>query len=536
MGATDKEIMQSWFTFQLDGEECRVKSEDTHKSLAHYLSSLDPCFAHYAEHDAWKRSRLVILGSLEDDCHRFRVVDSGLVFLPMLAGKQIWTAQGIQHAEPDHPAQLALQGSHFECSEERLQALRTLMFEGYYRPDLRRQGQINDQFDAIITRTANVPMIREAAAQVFASTEQLRHEAALQAEKTGQEATVWTGRKDIFGDRFTRSLFQLKNQTAEHYVDESKKRFFRPSNLVELLKLKREYPDAQLIAGGTHLGMNIKNVSIPNLISVEDVRELSKLIKTEENWEIGAATPLTRVAEQIGRECPQITKIFRRFATRPIRNRATLGGYLATARGSGQISPLLFALNARVILLSENGERDAPISQFYDRNSGTIIAPGEVIRSIIIPRHNHMTLADRGISSRLCDTYTSGRRRTLTEPYVSAAFAFELRDRTIAKAWIAYSGIDDIPLRVREAEEFITGKPWKESTVFETLPVLKESVTVKAGSGNAGEAEYKMQLVGTLFQKFYYQHPKPDKVLPEHLTATSEFARLDEPFFDALPD
>ncbi len=528
--------MQSWFTFQLDGEECRVKSEDTHKSLADYLSSLDVCFSHYADHDPWKQSRLVILGNIEDDYHRFRVVDSGLILLPMLAGKQIWTAEGIQHAEPDHPAQLALQGSHFECSEERLQVLRTLMFEGYYRPDLRRQGQVNDQFDAVITRTANVPMIREAAAQVFASTEQLRHEAALQAEKSGQESTVWTGRKDIFGDRFTKSLFQLKRQSPEHYVDESKKRFFQPSNLVELLKLKREYPDAQLIAGGTHLGMNVKNVSIPNLISVEGVRELSKPIKTEESWEIGAATTLTRVTEQIGREYPQIAKILRRFATRPIRNRATLGGYLATAGGSGQISPLLFALNARVILLSENGERDAPISQFYNKNTGTILAQGEVIRSVIIPRYNDLTLADRGITSRLCDTYTSGRRRTLTKPYVSAAFAFELRDRIIAKAWIAYSGVDEIPIRVREAEQFITGKPWRESTVFETLPILNESVSVKTASRNTSEAEYKKQLVGTLFQKFFYQHPKPDKVKPEHLTATSEFAKLDEPFFDALPD
>ena len=179
-----------------------------------------------------------------------------------------------------------------------------------------------------------------------------------------------------------------------------------------------ELKDAQLIAGGTHLGMNVKNVSIPNLISVEGVRELSKPIKTEESWEIGAATTLTRVTEQIGREYPQIAKILRRFATRPIRNRATLGGYLATAGGSGQISPLLFALNARVILLSENGERDAPISQFYDKNTGTILAQGEVIRSVIIPRYNDLTLADRGITSRLCDTYTSGRRRTLTKPYV----------------------------------------------------------------------------------------------------------------------
>lgn len=43
---------------------------------------------------------------------------------------------------------------------------------------------------------------------------------------------------------------------------------------------------------------------------------------------------------------------------------------------------------------------------------------------------------------------------------------------------------------------------------------------------------YLKQLVGTLFQKFYHQHPRPDAVRPESLTATGEFAKLDEPFFN----
>ncbi|MCK5923758.1 MAG: hypothetical protein KAG66_22685, partial [Methylococcales bacterium] len=53
-----------------------------------------------------------------------------------------------------------------------------------------------------------------------------------------------------------------------------------------------------------------------------------------------------------------------------------------------------------------------------------------------------------------------------------------------------------------------------------------------------GEAdqEYRKQLVTTLFQKFFYQHPEPDSIKPENLTATGEFAKLDQPFFDAIPD
>jgi len=527
--------MQSWYSFELDGEVCRVEREDTHGSLAAYLRRLDPCFSHFADDRSVRCPRLVVMGTLEGDRHRFRVVDAGLIMLAMLAGRQIWTTEGIRNAEPEHPVNLAFQDKQFECGEERVDALIALTFEGYYRPDLRRQGQISDQFDAIISRTINVPAVRETATQVFASTEQLRHEAALRAERSGQESTVWTGKKDIFGDRFTRQLFRLGERKSLHYVDGSKRRFFQPDNLVELLKLKREYPEAVFVAGGTSLAGRGEGVEYPNLLSLEGVKELSSILTTEDGWEIGAAVSLTQVAEHIGRECLPFNKVLRRFASRPVRNRATLGGYLATAWNTGQLAPLLMALNARVILLSADGERDAPLSQFYHAGGGTILHSHELIRSIIIPRANETILSARGITSRLCDVYTVGPRRTACEPYATGAFAIELRDRQIAKAWLAYSGIGDMPGRAREAEEFLTGKVWDEKTLIETLGILNRTVEVGTRSHSAANSEYRKQLVGTLFQKFFYQHPRPDSVRPESLTATGEFARLDEPFFDVIP-
>jgi xanthine dehydrogenase iron-sulfur cluster and FAD-binding subunit A len=222
----------------------------------------------------------------------------------------------------------------------------------------------------------------------------------------------------------------------------------------------------------------------------------------------------------------------RRFACRAIRNRASLGGYLASDWRNSQIAPLLLALNARVILLSEDGERDAPISQFFEETGSIILAPHEVIRSIIIPRSNDSVLAARGVTSVLTDVYTVAPRRTLSRPYATAAFSLEIRDRTIAKARIAYSGIGPVPARAREAEEFLAGKVWKESTAFDVLPILNETVEVDESQEHAA---YRKQLVVTLFQKFLSQHPRPDSTRPEALTATGEFAKLDQPFFDAIP-
>lgn len=524
--------MQSWFTFELDGSECRIEKEDTHRSLSSFLCGLDPAFQRFSEHDAWKGGLPVVMGDLEGDRHRFRVIDAGLILLPMLAGRQIWTAEGIRATEPDHPVNLALEGGHFECGDERNTSLTALMFEGYYRPDLRRQGQTSDQFDSIIAHTANIPAIRDAAAQVFASTEQLRHEAAIKAERSGQESTVWTGRQDIFGDRFTKKLFKLKDKSPLSYVDGSKRRFYQPGTIVDLMKLKKQYPDARFVAGATEIGRLSQEVEWPSLISLEGVKELSTSITTEDSWEIGAAIPLTQVAELIGRECLPFTKILRRFASRPVRNRATLGGYLATAWPKGQLSPLLMALNARVLLLSEDGERNAPISQFFEENGGTILSPGEVVRSVIIPRSTESALSARGVTASICDTYTVAPRRSLAEPYATAAFCIELRDRVIAKARLAYSGIGEAPLRAREVEEFLAGKVYQEKTIFEALPMLIETVEVSEAGGD--HAEYRKTLIATLLQKFFFQHPTPESIRAKELTASGDFAKLDHPFFDAV--
>jgi len=526
--------MQSWFTFELDGGTCRVEHEATHETLADYLVHLDPCFARFQNGDSWLGGSPVIIGDIEGEIPRFRVVDAHLILLPMLAGRQVWTAEGIRAADPYHPANMAIANGHYECGASRNANLSTLFFEGYYRTDLRRLGQMNDQFDGLVSRTANIPAIRRAASHVFASVEKMRHDASQKAQKSGQASQVWSGRKDIYQDRFSRSLHLLKERPDLSYVDRSKRRFYSPTNLVEFLNLRKQYPDAQVIAGGTNLVQKAGQVEWPSLISVENVAELKSVIATQDYWELGSAVSLTRIGELIGRECEPFAKILRRFGSRSIRNRATLGGYLATAWSSGQLSPLLIALKSRVILLSEDGERDAPISQFFEPKERTILRPGEIIRSVLIPRATDQILADRGMTARICDTYTVAPRRSLAEPYVTGAFAIELREGLIAKAWISYSGISDRPLRAREAEESLAGKIWNEDTMFGALTLLNKNVTVLKGENDRADRDYRKQLVITLFQKFFYQHPTPTRVPPASPAATTNLSLPTPPFFDTI--
>ncbi len=149
-----------------------------------------------------------------------------------------------------------------------------------------------------------------------------------------------------------------------------------------------ENPDGQLIAGATELGLEItkKFRKFPVLISLEAIPELTAITSTETEWTIGAATTLTRLDDTLGAEYPELREMLLVFGSRQIRNRATLGGNLVTASPIGDSAPVLLALDARVVIASASGERILPIDEFFVSYRKTALQPGEILKSILLPR------------------------------------------------------------------------------------------------------------------------------------------------------
>ncbi len=529
--------MQSTFTFELDGELCQVSGESVHRTLAEYLCERSPWSSRYAEGTPWQGGCPVILAEVGESAPRFRAVDAHLLLLPMLADAAVWTPEGIARADASHPVASVLDIDHIDCGEEGRFSILALLFEGYYRPDLRRLGQMNEQLDAIISRTADVGAIREFGSRLFAAAEQMRHEASQHAIRSGRQNEVWTGKKDVYGDRFSKALFNKKNGEALDYVDREKVRFHRPSTFVELQRLLVQYPDAQLIAGGTGmLDRPATERDWQHLISVQQITDMRIVQQQPDCWSIGAAASLTRVAEAIGSEYPAFSKSLNRFASRPVRNRATLGGHLALEATTSQLVPVLMAMDARVILISSDGERDVPLATYYaeDGSPGLRAERGEWIGRIEVPRANDAALANQGLSARICDTYSVGPRRNLCHAYVTAAYALELREHTIAKAWVSYSGVAARPIRARQTEDALVGRVWGEETLNEVLVTLHQEIAIDIEPLGQASASYLKQLVMTLLQKFFHQHPGPRAVEPVELGHTRELARADQPFFDAV--
>jgi xanthine dehydrogenase molybdopterin binding subunit/xanthine dehydrogenase small subunit len=404
----------------------------------------------------------------------FRAVNSCLMPICLLAGREVVSVEGVGGHGP-HPVQCAMaEGYGSQCGYCTPGFICSL-FEGYYRNDLHTDDDLDDQLSGNLCRCTGYRPIRDAAVEAF--------------------SIRGSRREDPFLERLTQPVAPLgatQYQTAEE-------KFFRPTTLAELLRLKNENPEARLIAGATELGLDItkKFKKFPALISTEAVGELKSIESTKDEWRIGAAVTLTEIKDRLGKEFPALDDMLRVFGSRQIRNRATMGGNIVTASPIGDSAPVLLALNAKVVLISLKGERTLPISEFFVSYRKTALRPDEILKTILIPRGE----PKKGLV-RKCQWFKVSKRREMDISTVAGCFAVDVDSQNIVRhARLAYGGVAAMPLRALKTEAALVGKIWDEKTIREVTPILQTEFTPI--SDVRGSAEFRRELIVNLFEKFF---------------------------------
>ena len=401
----------------------------------------------------------------------YRSINSCIALLPMFAGREIVTVEGLARGSELHPVQSAMVEHYGSQCGYCTPGFVVSMFEAYYRGDCREPWKINDQLCGNLCRCTGYRPIRDAAAAALA----------------GHPAP----------DAFARRLGAPVAPPGALSCSEGGESFVRPVSLAELFELKRANPEARLVAGATEIGveLNKKFRRFPALISVEGIPELGRIASTPSEWRIGAAATLTAIEESLGREYPSLSKMLSVFAGRQIRNRATLGGNLATASPIGDSAPVLLLYDAGIVLASAEAERTVSLAQFFSGYRKTAMRPGEIIREIVLPR------ADPGAGlARREDFLKVSHRRELDISIVSGAFCVDCDGNGIVRrARLAYGGVAETPRRAMRAEEALVGKRLAEGADT-ALALLREEF--KPIDDVRGSAAYRRGLVASLFEKF----------------------------------
>ena len=272
--------------------------------------------------------------------------------------------------------------------------------------------------------------------------------------------------------------------------------FARPAKVAECLRLLAEHPEARLIAGGTDLAVesNLRQRRFGYLIGVEGLEELRRVRDAEDALEIGAGLSLSEIALAGG--LPHVfDEWMPLFASPPIRNRATLGGNLATASPIGDGAPLLLALDARVRIAGSGGERTVPLREFFLGYRKTALAGGELLISVILPK------PFPGIAR----FYKAAKRRMDDISTIAAAFALDLDGSgRVRKARLAFGGVAATPMRATEAEQALEGETFAEPAIERAQRILAR--TLHPISDHRGSAAYRRALAQSLLAKFYWEH------------------------------
>jgi len=222
-------------------------------------------------------------------------------------------------------------------------------------------------------------------------------------------------------------------------------------SLDEAVALLGEHADARLLAGGQSLIATLNmRLSAPSLlIDINGVSGLDRIAVKDGMVEIGALVRHVQAerSDIISTHVPLIARAMPHIAHAAIRNRGTLGGSIAFADPAAELPACLLALDGEVEATGPQGKRTIKAQDFFKGLFETALGPQDVLTAIRLPMATPETRVGFAELARRHGDYA----------IVGLAASARADGVGLADVRLAYFGVGDTPLRVRKAEEALTG-------------------------------------------------------------------------------
>lgn len=417
----------------------------------------------------------VVLAELgKNDNLQYQAVNSCLLFLPMIHGKQLITVENLKFPEGKlHPVQKAIAESHGTqcgfCTPGIVMSLFAL-YKDYQKPG---HEKVLDAITGNLCRCTGYKPIIEAAERIFTNRE-----------------------NDHFNGKENQIIEMLKSisQNSIQIRDEAQK-YFCPSSLSEALKLRTKHPNAFLISGATDVALHVtKQFEIlKEILDLGSIQELKQISEDKDHITIGSGVSLSSLTHIVQKYFPALAKMFRVYGSLQIRNLATLGGNLGTASPIGDALPVLIAYKASILVQSSTGQREVMLNDYFKGYRQTELKKDEIITQIKIPR---MNIGD------LIKSYKISKRKDLDISTLSGGFRLQLdRQGKTREVILAFGGMADRVKRAVSVENYLRGKSWERNTVEEALKLMERDFTPI--SDVRGSDEFRRVAANNLLLKFW---------------------------------
>ncbi|WP_298934033.1 xanthine dehydrogenase small subunit [uncultured Ramlibacter sp.] len=449
----------------------------------------------------------VVLGEAEGNSIKYRAINSCIRLAHSIDGMALWTVEDLAAGDGSlHPAQEAMVQCHGSqcgfCTPGFVMSLFG-MYQNYIAPTLGTACTSLPPEGALAPRggpsaldvCGRNPITRELAQEELSGNlcRCTGYRPILDAaQQMARLPRVAVDEADLLS-----KLKRLKLQSRGLQADlATKTAYLAPTSLAGLLAARAQHPQAQIVAGCTDVGLWVTklHMQFPQLLDVTRAKELRRIERYENHIAIGAAVTLTEAFAALVADRPQLKSFANRFAGLPVRNSGTLGGNIANGSPIGDSMPLLIALGAQVILMSERGHRRMALEDFYTGYRKNRLAPDEVLAWTVVPRP---------ATGEFLRAYKISKRYDDDISAVCLVLNLRRDGERVTQVSIGAGGVAATPVRALQTEAFLAGKAWTDATVREATQVLRAEF--QPISDMRASAAYRSEVLGGLLQRFWLE-------------------------------
>jgi carbon-monoxide dehydrogenase medium subunit len=249
---------------------------------------------------------------------------------------------------------------------------------------------------------------------------------------------------------------------------------FMPNSLSELYSdLANLTPASKVIGGGTDLVMHLNagRVEPDALLYLENIEETRTIKMDGDTLVIGAGVTMNEMvnSELLKGKFQSIIDAAGDVGSEQIRNSGTIGGNIANASPAGDLIPIMFMIDAVLVIASSEGAlKEVAIKDF-------IVGPGKTTLG-----HNEVIIAVR-LAVPKSDKYISrfvklGSRKKVTISRICVSMGLEIEDEVIKSASVYVGSISILPIKLEDAEKIMIGKKIDHELKMAVAKVLSDKI------------------------------------------------------------
>lgn len=470
-------------SFILDGERKEVdfttsENYTTNTTLLQYLRSLD-------NHKGTKEGcaegdcgacTVVLVDAKNSNQLNYKAVNSCLILLPQVQGKQVITVENLTNNNTLHPVQKAMVNHDASQCGFCTPGFVMSLFALYHSQPKASKEQIADALAGNLCRCTGYQSIIDAGIDAFTKVT-----------------------PDSFSKQEKNIIQKLKSipEQDNTYIS-GELLYFQPATLKSALTFKASNPKSLFVNGCTDVALRItkKKEILPLLLDLSMIKGFDQIKKADGHYELGAGLTLEQFKQTLGSVYPAMNKMLAVFGSKQIRQLGTLAGNIASASPIGDVPPVLMAYGAKLEIQSSQKKRIIELKNFIKGYRQTDLKQDELITNILLP------FPDK---DGVVDALKSSKRKDLDISTVCCAMALKTdENRKVKSIQLYYGGMAATTLRAAYTEKYLLHKKWDERTIHEAAELIEEDF--KPISDARAQAEGRSQLAKNLLIKLWTLH------------------------------